>query len=370
MRVRVVHRKALFAGASVVLLLLCVLLLRAMKTDSVRGTDSPRGEAVDPTKPGPSAVCLDHVRRIARGMDQGAQISLVRFVSSRREAWQDDAQGEATIKVFPIATYLSGTFGPGAQQIWIGGTFTLIADLNHPFFSNWGLVKDSVNVDARRRDKNYRRLAALLPYGRGTEPRSPTARLPVDPVTVLAVMPRSARTAVDGNFIGPLTEGDVDNLPGLVQLLTKEAVGKMTTRRAEELLGSSNPWVAWLGLARLSELKALRTEHFNRAIRCRVPEDAKAVVLEIEGVGFMNQTMRVDLSQQLVGLGATPAMQEATLRAVVEWVQGRRESPGGSTHPIDFPAMKQAARDHRKKVKDDPAYRGVVRQLDALISLP
>ncbi len=384
-RVALLHAAlALLAGASVILLLLCVLVLLATKTDAVPGAGDPGGdlgpgEAVV-RKPGPSNVRMGHVRRLADAVAEGEQISLVRFVSERNEVLRVDAAGNPPHKRFPLATRIMDQLrADKPHQFWIGGTFTPIALLHRSFFTRWGPVKETVDVNLTwGGDKHFLRLAALLPGGVQREQDPPQVNLPVEPVTVLAIMRRSSKTPADGHFIGPLIENDVHNIPELVSLLTKEPFGKITARRAGELLDSPNPWVAWLGLARLGDLKVLRTKHFARAIRCRVPGDVEAIFREILSPAIVFRypgailapDMHADLSQRIVSLGHTPEMQEKVLRVLLKWLHEHRAANHGSTHPIDLPTMKQAARDYREKVKDDPAYRGVVRQLDALIALP
>lgn len=144
--------------------------------------------------------------------------------------------------------------------------------------------------------------------------------------------------------------------------------------RVEPLLDSPNPWIAWLGLVRLGKLGALRTEHFARAVRSRVPDDAEAIVRELLHAASTHDTMRGDLPRQLVRLGATPAMEEAVLREVVKAIRGQGDARimelRRCGHPIDIPPIQKAAREYREEIDGKPAYNGVVRQLDALIALP
>lgn len=356
---RRIPRKVALAGATLTLLV-CVLALLARKSPDGPAKDEVLAEAVTP---GPSIVWMDWIRALALASDEGQQLSLVRFESEREVAQRYDGQ-----KVYPLATHLAGQLNPTKpDRIWIGGRFTVLADLRRPFFKRWGQVKDTVDVNCTwGGDKDYLRLRALIPK---REQEDPLTRLPVPSLTVLAVMPRSAKRAADGHYIGPLTDHDARALPEMAMLLASEPFAKMAARRAEQLLDSTNCWVAWLGLARLRELRQLRTEHFVRAVGSRVPDDPERIIRELWRMADLNETVRADLTEQVVRLGKTPRMQEELLQALVKLLREQLASPPRSTHPFDLPAIQKTAREFRETIKDDASSAAVVRQLDALIAL-
>jgi hypothetical protein len=382
---RLFSKKVLLTVAAVACVLPGVLVLLAMTP-----TDEPGGmgrtgkvEVVAAMRPGPSAVTLDRTWVLVEAVGRGEQISIVRFQSGREEREREDEQGNR-VKVYPLATRLAGVGEP--HTIWVGGNFTRLADLHRSFFRKWGQVKDTVEVNASRGPRpgtDYQRLYDLLPAREAEDPVIPQA--PVPPRTLLAVVPPSARSAVDGHYIGPLTEYDVRALPEMVALLAKEPFAEMPASRAKELLGSRNAWIAWLGLARLGGdapqfgfergpaprvgLRVLRTEHFARAARSRVPGDAEDVVREMVDAIWKYDTARADHPRHLVRLGTTSGMQEAILRALVKYLKRRLDSSNPSTHPIDLPAVQKAAREYRAEIQDKGTHAAVVRQLDALIAL-
>jgi hypothetical protein len=323
---------------------------------------------------------LDVVRRLGNVVHHDSRISIARFATAWNVCakYPELADRVPGVPAEPISTWpcratkfyeAFDTGGSLNSLILVEGTFTRVRDLNGSF-DHWGQVaqgKFLVNpphwgLDVSHvagGDATCKRVEALVP-------KDP----PDGPLWLLVVIPLGADDPLDGDFVGPLSDADLKWLPELVDELLAGNYSLIPAEYAEKLSTSSNPWIAWLGLARLRDLHQLEARQCLKALQSCKSLDAGPVaqMMLADLEQKENAKMRPNLAEHLLFAEVSPAQQEQGLKAVVKRLSEQRIA-GGIRSQVDMPRLQLNARRYRATIADDPERQGVVQQIDDLLAL-
>ena len=245
----------------------------------------------------------------------------------------------------------------GPEELHIQGTFSEVKSLNSSFGA-LGHVDRSITIRPDHGgDEAFRRLGVFLLI------RSEISQFPDRPSLLLlaACRPQEGLEILDSEFLGPFADEDIPLVAELAAMLTAEPPDKMGPERARALLGSSNPWLVWLGLSRLYAPKAVTKDDFEKVLESRPVEDVPLILPDMwTALTFTGKAE--DLTQAVIDSIRMPGRQQAVLEFYVKNESWFTDLP-------DFHGIRKAAKEYRQSIADKPDKQEVVRLLDSLLAI-
>jgi hypothetical protein len=303
------------------------------------------------------AIYKERMKHLLSLLDEKTPVAIIRFetdywegtkiVNGKQEKVQVPASGAAHTEDQPV--------------LKVFGTFFFEATLNGSP-PRAGHIRETILLKSGRLDRNkeYTRVQALLPRN---------AFGITKPVRCLAVWPKATSKVLDGAFFGPISERNVKEMTEVAELLKKQPFSEITAEKAESLLDSPNPWVVYVALVRLEDIKALSSKHFARAIKSMPPQNTGLATRELVDWTYTSvKNGKKVLTQALTDiLGKIEPEKETILLRYLNdtW----RQPYFGASFHVNLPELQKAAQAYRAKIVKDAKRREVVRELDALIDL-
>lgn len=324
----------------------------------------------------PSTVDVWDILSLVKSQKESGSIALVEFTSDwvpldpLAKVWAKQGR-----MISPVCTVRGEKSMPATRQrpssintsvgydrIYLQGRFRVLQDLRFRF-PRWGHVDDSVKVSTGgilggMPDETCRNLAPLL-----------QTEKPYEPILLVAINAPDSKAPREAKFLGPLKQADLQHVPELMGILNREDYGTMSNSRAAFFVGSPNPWVAWLGLARLNELKALRPEHFALAMHSRAAEDFDSIYSEMAFSStkepFLKSLPSIALSDEI-----DPKMQKKVLQKILSlYAEGAKTGKQEIASFIDLPRFQREVRAYRPRAAADPKRQPLVPYLDRVLRL-
>jgi len=247
-----------------------------------------------------------------------------------------------------VAIQVKGTFG--LEKV-LNGTIPKLGRVD-------SIVELAQGFPMLHRDESFRRLERLIP--------NQTVDAKTPPRKFLAIWPTDGKNILSAKFVGPITDRNVEEITEMAEFLKKNDLSKIAGTSAVELLESNNPWMIYLGLARLTEQKQLTPKNFTRAIESLPKANTQEVTYQLLSWAYVSNDKQEAVTSALIEFLGKSAPEKEKL-ALVFINQFWRQDPTNVQRQVNLSELQKAAQSYRDKIANVTTRKDVIHELDALI---
>ncbi len=296
-------------------------------------------------------LSLNKVRALEKAVRASETVAIVSFVPDPGDVQPADQQTNGSVATSATRLGRHSLAGQHNEVLHVRGVFRVVLRLQNAFRS-FGSLNENVLVGSRRPDSPYRRLKVLL------------AAEPARPLCLLAVGTKRSSHILDANLSGPLADGDGERIQELVKQFEKPRRA-FTVEYSESLLDSPNPWLVWLGLAKLQKHDAVTARHFRKVIEDRPTAETSQLFEAMLDLAFGNGPCHADFMPELEALLGLPEKQLVILHELKPYIE---INPDDAANTMDLPRFRNWLLAYKGRIAGQDGVADVREVIDQLLA--